>query len=532
MSTTQPLTILSGLPGTGKSKRLIEAVNAARASGRRVATFACAESPWMQARESVRVQGLIGCRQPGLLCGLDHFVSTPEAIRLLASMAAGELAAFEEAHYFGPELADAWVTATRRGVEVLIGMPSVPQRASLDGCPRVESTFVRPCEICGKADATTFYIVPGKDATELVCGPCHRSKVAEVRAEVVRRLEAQAPYPGQRTIYQPVELEQCREWQVLRPDSQNRVEIMKQIFREQNLLPSNAVGSMTYLDVGCNTGFFCHAMRQLGFHSEGVDVVREDILVAQMLDSFVRRDRSVFVAQDAYAYLSGTQQRMFDVTSAFAVFQWLMIQTSAERGIKCLEWLFAKTRRVCFLEMGYSAEAQYKDKLPLEIDRAWVERIMRESGGFAEVRVFPAGAEHGLSRDLFVGIKPPDLADLTKAISASVARGSKVLVVSKGDDWLLKLESCEARHFPEDATKGGFAGYHPENGAEALELLRASQREGADYLAFPPQSLWWLEYYGEFKTYLERFGRLMETSTESVVFKLPADAGHTENCKP
>ena len=43
----KPITILYGLPGSGKSKRLIEQVNAAKAQGRAALTFACSDSPWL-----------------------------------------------------------------------------------------------------------------------------------------------------------------------------------------------------------------------------------------------------------------------------------------------------------------------------------------------------------------------------------------------------------------------------------------------------------------------------------------------------
>jgi hypothetical protein len=53
--------------------------------------------------------------------------------------------------------------------------------------------------------------------------------------------------------------------------------------------------------------------------------------------------------------------------------------------------------------MGYSDEPFYDGKLPLDIDRAWVEERMQR-GAFAEVLVFEA-AQHKLQRDLFVGVK-------------------------------------------------------------------------------------------------------------------------------
>jgi len=84
------------------------------------------------------------------------------------------------------------------------------------------------------------------------------------------------------------------------------------------------------------------------------------------------------------------------------------MQTSLEQGIACLEWLFAKTEQVCFLEMGYSSEPHYKDKIAgAHIDRSWVRNIMEEKGNFSEIRMFD-GQEYGLmfgARDLFVGLK-------------------------------------------------------------------------------------------------------------------------------
>ena len=73
------LTVLTGLPGSGKSKRLIEWVNAARAAGQPVITLASAEAPWLRQRASVSQQRILGCRVPGLICPLTHFVTAPEA---------------------------------------------------------------------------------------------------------------------------------------------------------------------------------------------------------------------------------------------------------------------------------------------------------------------------------------------------------------------------------------------------------------------------------------------------------------------
>ena len=98
------LHVFTGLPGSGKSSRLIEVVNSAIARGQPVATFACCESPVLAQRERLRVHRLLGCRRPELTCPLHHFVSTTEAMSILCGLSEGTVAAFEEAQFFGPEI--------------------------------------------------------------------------------------------------------------------------------------------------------------------------------------------------------------------------------------------------------------------------------------------------------------------------------------------------------------------------------------------------------------------------------------------
>jgi 2-polyprenyl-3-methyl-5-hydroxy-6-metoxy-1,4-benzoquinol methylase len=97
---------------------------------------------------------------------------------------------------------------------------------------------------------------------------------------------------------------------------------MSRLIREVRLPEAAAPSPAAYLDVGCNTGYFCDRIWRLGFDAEGVDVVKEDIEVARILDSYFRKGHVRYVTQDAYTYLQKTQDRLFDVTSAFAVFQW------------------------------------------------------------------------------------------------------------------------------------------------------------------------------------------------------------------
>ncbi|HEY8755344.1 MAG TPA: methyltransferase domain-containing protein [Candidatus Dormibacteraeota bacterium] len=418
---SRPITALTGPSGAGKTRRLVERVNQARADGRMTANVVCSSHSLIMTREEFTVHRVLPCRVPGLVAPLDHVVSPRACAMMLRRLPAGALATFDEAQYFGAEIVPAWLEAAGRGVEILLTNPIDEQVEAL-GDRVVEERLTMPCERCGLRDATTSYLAPDSDATVSVCAGCDEKLVTSARAEIVRRLEEQAPHPGQRIIYQPVGLSECAGWEVLRPDSEVRFDLMTLVLEAVGVYrrdPRERTPAFySYLDVGSNTGYFCRQAALLWLRSEGVDVVEGDIEVARLLSSFVARDTVRYTVADCHDYLRDTQQQRFDVTSAFSVFQWLMVQrSSAQHGIDCLQWLFAKTVRVCFLEMGYSAEGHYRDKLGVDVDREWVQRQMVDSGAFARMAVID-GAANGLMRDLFVGLHAPRLVvpDLWRAL--------------------------------------------------------------------------------------------------------------------
>jgi SAM-dependent methyltransferase len=395
------ITLLTGPSGSGKSRRLIETVNEARTAGRRVSTFMASDAAVRSPDANVWAHGKIGSRTPGLVCDLDHFVSADESAAILGELPPGTLVAVDEARFFEPHVANAWLEASRRGLELLISMPSPEQVAALGGSATEERLTV-PCRRCGRADAVVSLVLPGDfDATSL-CAACDQELTTQARAEVVDRLRRQAPYPGEEVIYQPVELAECASWRVLRIDSKQRVDVMSAVAEE--VAARDGTSPMTYVDVGCNTGYFCRAMARLGLVSQGVDLVADDVHVARLMTSFVIRDECRYAVADVHDFLSEARSAPVDVVSAFSVIQWLILQTSLERGLEALSALFEVARRVCVLEMGYASEDIYRGKLPDEIDRGWVQGVMEERGGFDEIRCYDAG-EHGLMRDLFVGFK-------------------------------------------------------------------------------------------------------------------------------
>lgn len=79
-----------------------------------------------------------------------------------------------------------------------------------------------------------------------------------------------------------------------------------------------------------------------------------------------------------------------------------------------------------------------------------------------------------------------------------------VLVVSNGDDELLKLgASRRGWHFPQ-MEDGTYAGHHPGDSAEAIAHLEALRGRGAEFVLVPTTSGWWFDFYGEFSEHLRK----------------------------
>jgi glycosyltransferase involved in cell wall biosynthesis len=92
---------------------------------------------------------------------------------------------------------------------------------------------------------------------------------------------------------------------------------------------------------------------------------------------------------------------------------------------------------------------------------------------------------------------------LRDTVRATLPAKARVLVVSKGDPELLKLDRRSAGHFPQDA-KRRYPGYHPRDSADAIRQLERLRTKKADYLVFPATASWWLDYYREFRQHLEK----------------------------
>jgi hypothetical protein len=95
-----------------------------------------------------------------------------------------------------------------------------------------------------------------------------------------------------------------------------------------------------------------------------------------------------------------------------------------------------------------------------------------------------------------------DAERLREAVKAAVPSGSTVLVISRGDESLLRLNGRRALHFPQ-ARDGGWAGHHPADSEEAIGHLETLREDGAEYLAVPSTYRWWLDHYAGLRRHLE-----------------------------
>jgi glycosyltransferase involved in cell wall biosynthesis len=114
---------------------------------------------------------------------------------------------------------------------------------------------------------------------------------------------------------------------------------------------------------------------------------------------------------------------------------------------------------------------------------------------------------------------------LHETLPAFVRPGSDVLVVSKGDERLARIDGCVAGHFPQDET-GGWAGYHPRDSAAAVAHLEELRSRGANVLVFPRTSFWWLEHYQGLADHLEQNARLVHHDDDCQIFSLTMDPRH------
>lgn len=154
------------------------------------------------------------------------------------------------------------------------------------------------------------------------------------------------------------------------------------------------------------------------------------------------------------------------------------------------------------------------------VRESFLDAVAAISGVEPKPPVLPESHRHRYRERLEYGTRSRVSSDLRNAVRRSVPPGSTVLVVSKGDDALLRVEDRAMWHFPRLPT-GEWAGYHPADSDEAISGLEEQRSAGADHLLIPQHALWWLDYYDEFREHLRRrYQLLAEGEGSSVLYKL------------
>lgn len=111
-------------------------------------------------------------------------------------------------------------------------------------------------------------------------------------------------------------------------------------------------------------------------------------------------------------------------------------------------------------------------------------------------------------------------AHLRECMRAHVPANAQVLVVSKGDGEFLRLGGeRRATHFPQDEN-GQFAGWYPADSAGAIGHLEIQRDKGARFIVFPKPSLWWLDFYREFREHLEKRYAVVHRDADCVIVSL------------
>ncbi|MDX6424730.1 MAG: hypothetical protein QOD52_135, partial [Gaiellaceae bacterium] len=108
-------------------------------------------------------------------------------------------------------------------------------------------------------------------------------------------------------------------------------------------------------------------------------------------------------------------------------------------------------------------------------------------------------------------------------VASSLPEDARVLVVSRGDDELLRLGRRTSSHFPQDQT-GQYAGYHPATGEDAIAHLEALRGGGGQFLLFPSTAFWWLDHYPDLRAHLEeRYRPVLRRDGVCTVYALHDD---------
>ena len=92
------------------------------------------------------------------------------------------------------------------------------------------------------------------------------------------------------------------------------------------------------------------------------------------------------------------------------------------------------------------------------------------------------------------------LREIAKIIREQTPAQARIVIVDKYDPTLFHLSCRKGWHFPDRQLLPG--GY-PRYSGMAIQHLEQLRERGASYIIFPNAAFWWLDYYQEFRRYIE-----------------------------
>jgi SAM-dependent methyltransferase len=264
----------------------------------------------------------------------------------------------------------------------------------------LETLYVK----CASCDKNSVVLCPDftNYITETYCQTCYCDKVNEVVNDIKKKLSSYPLMPAGE-IYQPFlkkdnnfffDLSNTfKDYKVLRNDTDNRINIY---------LKHHTKEIKSYIDLGCNTGYFCDYMSDILNipNVYGIDICStlHDICVKK--SKYILLNNNKYICSNLYDYFINTE-KTFDVISAYSVIQWVMIQKGDEYGVILLKKLALITDKILILEIGDYKEHHY-DKLKILIGTDWLIELLKEY--FKEYVVYDKNT-YSLKRDIVYFIK-------------------------------------------------------------------------------------------------------------------------------
>jgi hypothetical protein len=164
------------------------------------------------------------------------------------------------------------------------------------------------------------------------------------------------------------------------------------------------------------------------------------------------------------------------------------------------------------------------------------KRIFVEEAGAALVKYGMAGADELAIPDANGAAEPISspgpyfqlVSRIRDVIQNKLPSQAQVIVVSKGDDGLLKLSAKIGWHFPQTGD-GAYSGYYPVDSRTAIEQLEQLREKGGNYVLFPGTSFWWLDHYQEFHQHLESHYQRIWRDDSCLIYELAGPPSTTHS---